>query len=92
MTSIPEWKATQDMVKRPLHYQGKRYELWDIILDFGLGYFEANIVKYVVRWKKKNGLEDLYKARQYLDKLIAEQESKTIITEPYEELPENLDG
>ena len=36
------------------------------VLDF----FEGNIVKYVTRWKDKNGIEDLKKAKQYLDKLI----------------------
>ena len=51
-----------------------------IILDFNLSYFEANIMKYVVRWKRKNGLEDLYKAREYLNRLIMEEEGKTTIT------------
>ena len=36
----------------------------------GLGYCEANIVKYVSRWRGKNGLEDLLKARHYIDLLI----------------------
>jgi hypothetical protein len=75
-----EWIKAQENAKRPKHYQGKRYELWDVILDFNLGYFEANIMKYVVRWKRKNGLEDLYKAQQYLNKLIVEEEGKTILT------------
>lgn len=36
----------------------------------GLGWCEANVVKYVCRYKKKNGAEDLKKARAYLDCLI----------------------
>jgi hypothetical protein len=35
-----------------------------------LGYLEGNVVKYVSRWKDKGGVEDLKKARHYLDKLI----------------------
>lgn len=40
-----------------------------------LDFFEGNVIKYVTRHKRKNGVEDLKKARYYLDKLI-EQESK----------------
>jgi len=36
----------------------------------GLGFIEGSIVKYVSRWKQKNGVEDLKKARHYLDLLI----------------------
>ena len=50
----------------------------DFIVDNDLPFAEGNIVKYVVRWKQKNGVEDLKKARVYLDKLIEldEQQSK----------------
>lgn len=34
------------------------------------GFLEGNIIKYVSRWRDKNGVEDLQKARTYLDKLI----------------------
>jgi hypothetical protein len=43
---------------------------WDYVIANGLGYFEGQITKYVTRWRKKNGLQDLYKARHFLDKLI----------------------
>ena len=36
----------------------------------GLGFIVGNVVKYVVRYKQKNGIEDLKKARHYLDMLI----------------------
>lgn len=60
------------------HYQGA-IQTWDYIIAQDLGYLEGNIVKYVSRWKKKNGLEDLKKARHYLDKLIevTEQQAGT---------------
>lgn len=51
------------------HYQAD-IQTWDYILAHGLGYLEGNIVKYVSRHRQKNGLEDLQKARHYLDKLI----------------------
>jgi hypothetical protein len=52
------------------HYKGQAIQPWDFIISNGLGYLEGNIVKYVVRHPKKGGLEDLKKARHYLDKLI----------------------
>jgi hypothetical protein len=51
------------------HYQ-KAIQPWDYIAANGLGYFEGNVVKYVSRWRDKAGVEDLKKARHYLDKLI----------------------
>ena len=58
------------------HYKTKAIEPWDFIAANNLGFFEGNIVKYLSRWRDKNGIEDLLKARHYLDKLI-EIESKT---------------
>ncbi len=48
---------------------------WDAIVDWGLGFLDGNVVKYVARFRHKGGVEDLKKARHYLDKLI-EVESK----------------
>lgn len=36
----------------------------------GIGYFEGNVIKYVTRWRSKGGIEDLKKARHYIDLLI----------------------
>jgi len=52
------------------HYKAKPMQPWDYIAANGLGYFEGNIVKYVSRWRDKGGVDDLRKARHYLDKLI----------------------
>ena len=52
------------------HYTAKTIQPWDYIASNNLGYFEGNIVKYVSRWRDKGGIEDLRKARHYLDKLI----------------------
>lgn len=44
---------------------------WDFVEDNGLGYLEGNATKYLSRWRKKNGLQDLQKAMHYIDKLIS---------------------
>lgn len=48
------------------------------IYPAGLGFYVGNIIKYVFRAPRKNGVEDLKKAREYLDQLIEgyEEESK----------------
>lgn len=53
------------------HYKGTTYQHWDFVIQALEGrYLEGNITKYVTRHRKKNGLQDLLKARHYLDKLI----------------------
>lgn len=58
------------------HYKEKIIQPWDFIAANQLGYFEGNIVKYVSRWQNKGGINDLKKARHYLDKLIELSETK----------------
>lgn len=58
-------------ITHPEHYtQG--IECWDYITSHKLGFLEGNVIKYVTRYRHKGGLEDLYKARQYLERLIKE--------------------
>ena len=52
------------------HYKDRAIQPWDFIIANDLGFLEANVVKYVTRYKAKNGIKDLEKARHYLDKLI----------------------
>lgn len=57
------------------HYRRHKYETWDVIADWNLGYFDGNAVKYLSRWRHKHAthedrVEDLRKARHYIDKLI----------------------
>jgi len=52
------------------HYKKKAIQPWDYIAANEIGYLEGNVIKYVSRWKDKNGLEDLLKAKHYLEKLI----------------------
>ncbi len=58
------------------HYKGRAIQPIDYILANELDFCEGNVVKYVTRWRFKNGVEDLKKARQYLDFMIEEEESK----------------
>ena len=61
---------SKEQIIHPDHYNQGKIEMWDYSHDHNLGFFEGNIVKYVTRWKYKNGVQDLKKAKQYLDKLI----------------------
>jgi hypothetical protein len=77
--SIDYPKVANDMQVGGTHYR-LTIEPWDYIVKNNLGYLEGNIIKYVTRYKGKHGLEDLQKARHYLDKLIetyTEEESWT---------------
>lgn len=82
-------KEMLDMVNHPPHYQSETgLEVIDVIeaFTFDLKGIEAtdtgNVIKYICRWKGKNGLQDLKKAKWYLEHLIAhvekmEEENKT---------------
>lgn len=65
----------KERVIHPEHYNGG-IEMWDYAYTHKLDFFEGNIVKYVTRWKNKNGIEDLKKCRQYLEKLIDLEEKR----------------
>lgn len=59
------------------HYQTE-IQPWDFIEANKLTFIEGNIVKYVVRHRKKNGVRDLMKAKHYLEKLIEIEQSKPL--------------
>jgi hypothetical protein len=69
-----------DAVNHPPHYNQSGIECIDAImaatgLDEGFEYYlQGNIMKYVWRYRYKNGVEDLKKARWYMDKLIEIEE------------------
>lgn len=62
------------------HYQqGDKPQHWDLVVTYQWDYFQAQITKYLMRWKTKHTtpekkLEDLKKARSFLDKYITEYE------------------
>lgn len=67
----------EDMVNHPKHYKSKTgLETIEVIEAFtaelqGIEAVDtATVIKYICRWKQKNGLEDLKKAKWYLENLI----------------------
>jgi hypothetical protein len=52
------------------HYKQFKFQPWDVILDWELGFLDGNALKYIARWRDKGGVEDLKKAKHYLEKLI----------------------
>jgi hypothetical protein len=74
-------KVIKDNVNHPSHYTQGAIECIDAIKEATKGLFgieavcTANIIKYVWRWKFKNGVEDLRKADWYLQRLIKEATS-----------------
>jgi hypothetical protein len=77
-----ERSKKEDNVNHPSHYTQGSIECIDAITEatkhlLGIAAVcVANIIKYVWRYPFKNGVEDLYKARWYLDKLIKHEEEK----------------
>lgn len=73
----------KDNVKSPGHYvSDKGFEVFDVqeayihdLKGMAASYW-CNVVKYILRFQIKNGVEDLKKAKYYLEKLIKEQENR----------------
>lgn len=83
--SVPHFNVTElvkkeklvEDIKKPTRYNKRgSFECWDVILDQEMNFLEGNVLKYLWRYKEKNGIEDLKKARVYLDKLILEMDKK----------------
>jgi hypothetical protein len=53
------------------HYDKMKIQPITFIVDNEIPFIEGNIIKYVCRWKDKGGVEDLKKAKHYLDILIS---------------------
>jgi hypothetical protein len=68
--------VSDDPVNSPKHYTQGRMETIEAIEGLGLNYHQGNIIKYVSRYNMKGGLQDLRKARWYLDRLILIEERK----------------
>lgn len=70
-----------DIINHPPHYTAGKVECIDALesatesLTGIEAICTANAIKYLWRWKHKNGVEDLKKARWYLDRLISREEA-----------------
>jgi len=72
MTSIPP--IPKDIMKKQVggtHYKNYRFQVWDIVDEYKLNYYEGNALKYLLR-RKGDRKEDLQKAIHYLEKLVGE--------------------
>ena len=76
-------KKKSDVVNHPEHYTSGKIEVIKIIEDQLTpeeyrGYIKGQVIKYITRERYKNGLEDLKKARWYLDRLIKKMENESV--------------
>lgn len=67
--------ARSEAVTHPSHYNYGNIEVIDVIEDaltdeMVMGFYIGNVIKYVLRYRHKNGVEDLRKARWYLNRAI----------------------
>ena len=58
------------------HYSKLAIQPVEYITKNKLTYLQGNVIKYITRYKDKNGLQDLQKARHYVDMLIELEEGK----------------
>lgn len=76
------YETNDKMVSHPDHYKSGKYEVIDIIDEFtkDLSGTEAvctaNAIKYILRWKKKNGIQDVKKAIWYLQHMVDKEEER----------------
>jgi hypothetical protein len=82
-----EWRGTNKQTTMPdsrdpvnetqiggEHYKKCPIQPWDYTIANNLDYFQGSIIKYVTRWRDKGWVDDLYKARHFLDKYIETME------------------
>lgn len=75
---IPEESENQvtsqsEDIQKPKRYNKRgKLECWDVILDQEMSFLEGSVLKYLWRYKEKNGVHDLEKAKVYIDKIISE--------------------
>ena len=75
-------KENDSKVVHPSHYNQGGIEVWDVIKAFtkdlkgAEAFYAGNVIKYILRWNHKNGIEDLEKAKVYIDKIIEGRKEK----------------
>jgi len=70
--------SADDMQVGGEHYRTKDIQPWTAMQAWMTpeqfkGFLWGNVIKYIARWQDKGGVEDLRKARHYMDKLIEMQ-------------------
>jgi hypothetical protein len=70
-------------VDHPKHYNNGKIEVIDAIEDWEMGFCDGNVIKYVARHRHKGKqIEDLKKAKWYLERLIQQYEQENRIENP----------
>ena len=67
-----------DVINTPSHYTQGGIQPIDYIEANNMNFLEGCIIKYITRYKYKNGLQDLKKAKNYLDRLIDREEKERL--------------
>lgn len=78
-----------DPVNHPAHYTFGKIEVIEIIEALDLPYHDGAALKYLLRWRRKGGIEDLRKAKWYIERMIENAETNLTVTvsrDPKEEL------
>lgn len=85
--------AANDRQVAGTHY-ASQFQHWDFVTALSLPYLPAQVSKYLIRWKKKNGLQDLEKSKHFLDKFIEERKAWREVSDGLTEkfLDENTPG
>lgn len=68
--AVAEGCQDADMIVQPDHYARWAIEPIDFIMKNNIPWAEGNAIKYIMRHDAKNGLEDLLKAKRYIDMAI----------------------
>ena len=67
-----ESRQIENLLINKEHYKGG-IEPTEYIRSNNLDFFEGNVVKYITRWRKKDGINDLRKAKDYIEMLIKQE-------------------
>ena len=58
---------------KPDHYGGSEIDVIDFCQANNLDFMQGNVIKYITRYRKKNGLEDVRKAVEYINRILADE-------------------
>lgn len=67
---IPNGTSALDVQVSGDHYKKMKIQPVEFIHANNIPYLEGNVIKYISRWRSKNGVADLEKAKHYIDLLI----------------------
>lgn len=79
METKPDTVTALDIQIDGSHYKELPIQPVEYIHANKIGYFEGNVIKYVSRWKAKNGVADLRKAAHYIQLLIELEEKANLL-------------